>query len=100
MVSSPSFRGTTAQQTAVLWNGVNINSQLTGQTDFNTILSSNFNSISLKYGGGSVLYGTSAIGGSVHLNSGFSNEPGKHHFFQSGYGSFNTYEVSYNYQEN
>src|SRR5690606_15465606 len=25
MVSSPSFRGTTAQQTAVLWNGIEIN---------------------------------------------------------------------------
>ena len=38
-VSSPSFRGTSAQQTAVVWNGININSQLNGQTDFNTILS-------------------------------------------------------------
>src|SRR5690625_7845156 len=37
MVSSPSFRGTTASQTVVLWNGININSQTTGQTDFNTI---------------------------------------------------------------
>lgn len=25
-VSSPSFRGTTAQQTAFVWNGININS--------------------------------------------------------------------------
>src|SRR5690606_21015681 len=32
MVSSPSFRGTTASQTVVLWNGININSQTTGQT--------------------------------------------------------------------
>ena len=28
MVSSPSFRGTTASQTAVIWNGININSQV------------------------------------------------------------------------
>src|SRR5690606_29836730 len=28
MVSSPSFRGTTAQQTSVLWNGIEINSLL------------------------------------------------------------------------
>ena len=26
MVSSPSFRGTTAQQTAFVWNGINVNS--------------------------------------------------------------------------
>ncbi|WP_372756587.1 TonB-dependent receptor, partial [Mariniflexile sp.] len=51
MVSSPSFRGTNASQTAVIWNGININSQLNGQTDFNTISSSNFNSISIRSGG-------------------------------------------------
>jgi iron complex outermembrane receptor protein len=49
MVSSPSFRGTTAQQTAVIWNGININSQLLGQTDFNTITTQDFNSI-VQYG--------------------------------------------------
>mgnify|MGYP006283299591 CR=1 FL=1 len=98
-VSSASFRGTTAQQTAVLWNGININSQLTGQTDFNTLLTSNFKSVNVKYGGGSVLYGTGAIGGSIHLNSGFSTDNDSHHAFQSGYGSFNTYQVSYNFQE-
>ena len=99
MVSSASFRGTTAQQTAVVWNGININSQLTGQTDFNTLLAANFHSIDVKYGGGSVLYGTGAIGGSIHLNSGFSNDGNQHHFLRSGYGSFNTYELNYNFQE-
>src|SRR5690606_13909189 len=69
MVSSPSFRGTTAQQTAVIWNGININSQFNGQTDFNTISSKSFNEIDVKSGGGSVVYGTSAIGGSIHLNN-------------------------------
>src|SRR5699024_7068902 len=29
MVSSPSFRGTNASQTAVIWNGININSIFT-----------------------------------------------------------------------
>ncbi|MEM7382106.1 MAG: TonB-dependent receptor, partial [Bacteroidota bacterium] len=28
MVSSPSFRGTNASHTAVVWNGININSQM------------------------------------------------------------------------
>ena len=42
MVSSASFRGTNAQQTAVVWNGININSQLTGQTDFNTLIPGNY----------------------------------------------------------
>ncbi|MBU7569152.1 MAG: Plug domain-containing protein [Flavobacterium sp.] len=68
MVSSPSFRGTTAQQTAVVWNGININSQLNGQTDFNTITTRDFNSIAVRAGGGSSIYGSSAIGGRIHLN--------------------------------
>ncbi|UCE92629.1 MAG: TonB-dependent receptor plug domain-containing protein, partial [Flavobacteriaceae bacterium] len=35
MVSSISLRGTSASQTGVYWNGIGINSALTGQTDFN-----------------------------------------------------------------
>ena len=69
MVSSPSFRGTTAQQTAVVWNGININSQLLGQTDFNTVSTRGYNSIAVKAGGGSVVYGSGAIGGTIHLNN-------------------------------
>ena len=95
MVSSPSFRGTTAQQTAVIWNGININSQLTGQTDFNTITTRDFQNITVRAGGGSALYGSSAIGGSIHLNNElnfkdhFSNE------LHLNYGSFNTIGANY-----
>lgn len=90
--SSPSFRGTTASQTAVIWNGININSQTSGQTDFNAINSLSFNNITIKAGGGSVLYGSSAIGGSIHLNNDL-------HFYDRfenelflKYGSFNTFD--------
>ncbi|MFD2727323.1 TonB-dependent receptor plug domain-containing protein [Hyunsoonleella rubra] len=69
MVSSPSFRGTNASQTAVVWNGININSQLNGQTDFNTINTTSFDAIDIRSGGGSVQYGSGAIGGSIHLNN-------------------------------
>jgi outer membrane cobalamin receptor len=95
MVSSPSFRGTTAQQTAVIWNGININSQLNGQTDFNTLNTRDFNAVSVRAGGGSVIYGSSAIGGSIHLNSeidyadAFTNE------LRINYGSFNTQGLHY-----
>ena len=99
MVSSPSFRGTTAQQTAVLWNGVNINSNLTGQTDFNTLLTANFGSIDVKFGGGSVVYGTGAIGGSIHLSQNIGKHIEEKHQFQSAYGSFNTFETRYAFQK-
>ncbi|ALM48360.1 TonB-dependent receptor [Flavobacterium psychrophilum] len=95
MVSSPSFRGTTAQQTAVLWNGININSQLLGQTDFNTLTTRDFSSISVKAGGGSVIYGTSAIGGSIHLNNDISFGEKFNNTLKLNYGSFNTKGLHY-----
>jgi vitamin B12 transporter len=95
MVSSPSFRGTTAQQTAVIWNGININSQLNGQTDFNTITTSDFNSITVRAGGGSALYGTSAIGGSIHLNTDLSFKNELSNRLNVNYGSFNTLGFNY-----
>ncbi len=68
-VSSASLRGTSAAQTAVVWNGININSQLNGQTDFNTIATRNYDNLSVRTGGGSIPYGSGAIGGSVHLTN-------------------------------
>lgn len=95
MVSSPSFRGTTAQQTAVIWNGININSQLNGQTDFNTITTRDFSEISVRAGGGSIIYGSSAIGGSVHLNNNLNFGSRFENELRLNYGSFNTIGANY-----
>ena len=95
MVSSASFRGTTAQQTAVIWNGININSQLNGQTDFNTINPTDFTNISIRPGGGSVIYGSGAIGGSIHLNADLKFNTSTSHLFRLNYGSFETFGGNY-----
>jgi vitamin B12 transporter len=96
MVSSPSFRGTNAQQTAVIWNGININSQLNGQTDFNTLNTRNFNTISIRPGGGSIIYGSSAIGGTIHLINSLIFDKDFYNEVRVDYGSFNTLGISYN----
>ncbi len=96
MVSSPSFRGTTASQTAVLWNGININSQFNGQVDFNTINTAGIDQIAVRGGGGSVIYGTGAIGGTVHLNNRLSFNNGFEHELFIQYGSYNTVDARYN----
>lgn len=90
MVSSPSFRGTNAAQTAVIWNGININSVFTGQMDFNTISPLNYSEISIRSGGGGVQYGSGAVGGSIHLNNTYSFN--KINETEGGlrYGSFST----------
>lgn len=90
MVSSPSLRGTNASQTAVIWNGININSVFTGQTDFNIISPLFYDEISIRSGGGGVQYGSGAVGGSVHLNNNFSFKEVDRSEIGLNYGSFST----------
>jgi len=95
MVSSPSFRGTNSSQTAVLWNGININSQLLGQVDFNAISSNSYDNIIVRSGGGSVLFGSGAVGGTVHLENTIDFVKNTEHKFIGNYGSFDTKHLSY-----
>lgn len=98
MVSTPSFRGTNASQTAVLWNGININSQLLGQADFNIISSNSYDNITVRSGGGSVLFGSGAIGGTVHLENRIDFIDKNQHKLVSKYGSFDTKHISYQFK--
>jgi vitamin B12 transporter len=66
-LSTISIRGTTASQTAVLWNGININSPTLGQSDLALLPLYLFDELSVRYGGSSALYGSDAIGGSILL---------------------------------
>jgi outer membrane cobalamin receptor len=95
MTSTVSFRGTTAAQTAVIWNGINVNSLLNGSADFNTFSSPDFNTVSVKAGGGSVSYGSGAIGGTVHLNNNLVFKNNFENDFRLDYGSFNTIGINY-----
>ncbi|MEO5788672.1 TonB-dependent receptor plug domain-containing protein, partial [Gelidibacter sp.] len=97
MVTSPSFRGTTAQQTAVVWNGININSTFLGQTDFSQVNTQNLSEILVRPGGGSTQFGTGAIGGVVYLNNNLSVDQENSHDIRTSYGSFNTKNISTNH---
>ena len=88
--SSARFRGTSASNTVVLWNGININSVGSGQTDFNSLSANTADQIIIKSGGSSLQYGSGAIGGAVHLKDVLTFEPHKDYQFFSSYGSFNT----------
>lgn len=69
MISTVSFRGTSASHTAVVWNGVNINSASLGQSDFSTFPVLASENVSIQYGGSSALYGSGAVGGTINLYS-------------------------------
>jgi vitamin B12 transporter len=67
-LSSIALRGTSAAHTAVLWNGININSPMLGQTDFSLLPTYLLEDITLQYGAAGSQYGSAAIGGTVLLN--------------------------------
>lgn len=68
-LATSSFRGGSANHTALLWNGFNINSPMNGQMDFSLIPANIVSSIHIQYGGTSALWGSGALGGTIHLNS-------------------------------
>ena len=94
MLSSPSFRGTLASHTAVVWNGININSPLTGQTDFNSLPSHGFDQIFIQRGGQSSLFGSGALGGSILLEDTMKFFNNTEQSVQYGYGAYQTHSLS------
>lgn len=68
-LSTTSFRGGNASQTAVLWNGFNLQNAMLGQADLALMPAVLFENIEVEYGGSAALWGTGAVGGSIHLNN-------------------------------
>jgi len=68
-LATPSFRGTSSSHTLVLWNGVPLNSIANGLSDFSSINTLNFTDVFLVHGGNASVFGSGAVGGSIHLNT-------------------------------
>lgn len=75
MLSGIGMRGTSPQHTAVLWNGININSFSLGQADFSILPAVAFDEIKIHSGGGSSRFGSGAFGGAVLLKTGSEENP-------------------------
>lgn len=95
--SSASFRGTSASNTAVIWNGININSINNGQTGFNSLNVSLFDEINIRSGGGSIEFGSGAVGGTIHLNDELHFGNYIKNQLVSSIGSFATYHNLYKF---
>lgn len=68
-LSTPSFRGTSANHTQVEWNGISINSPMLGQTDLAQVPVSQFESLEILYGAATVARTSGAFGGIINLVS-------------------------------
>lgn len=92
-LASTSFRGANAQQTALTWNGFNINSPLNGIFDLSLFPVSAFDEVKIQPGASSALWGSGAMGGSIHL--GHQPDFKKHFNAQAG---FQTGSFGYHYE--
>ncbi|WP_372744028.1 TonB-dependent receptor plug domain-containing protein [Lutibacter sp.] len=95
--STASFRGTSASNTAVVWNGININSINNGQTGFNSLNVSLFDNIDIRSGGGSIEFGSGAVGGTIHLNNDLHFGKYLKNELVASIGSFDTYHNLYKF---
>lgn len=91
MVASLTMRGTSAGHNAVFWNGLPINSPSLGQMDFSILPVEGFDHAQVHFGGSGALYGTDAIGGSVHLSSELAFNQGLSFSISNRFGSFGTF---------
>ncbi|QIX61130.1 TonB-dependent receptor [Hymenobacter sp. BT18] len=87
-LSSSTMRGTSAQHTAILWNGFNVMLPTLGQNDFTLLPLSGVQQVEVQPGPASGLYGSGAIGGTVLLSSPVSWRQGFRGAAQIEVGSF------------
>ena len=93
-IATTSVRGGNASQTAVMWNGLNIQNPMLGQTDLSLIPTLLFENITLEFGGGSTLNGSGAMGGSIQLKNILAFNKGITTKVQMSIGSYNTKKVA------
>lgn len=90
-LTTASIRGTGSNHTAILWNGINLVSPLTGQADLSLVPSTFIDDASIKSGGAASLYGSGSIGGTINLNNKASFDEGLTIKTFTNAGSFATY---------
>ncbi len=68
-LASITMRGGSASQTALLWNGININSPTLGMHDLSIIPIDALDEVKVDFGTQAPLWGSGAISGSIQVNS-------------------------------
>lgn len=86
-----SLRGGTSSRTAVLWNGLNIQSVTDGGSDISLLAAMLSDEMIITYGNSSALAGSGAIGGAIHLNNNPEFKKGLSLKISESLGSFMNY---------
>ena len=85
-----SIRGASSTQTAMLWNGFNIQSPMNALYDASLLPVFFLDEVQVQHGSSGALFGSGAIGGSIHLNNKTVFNNGWQVKYVANYGSFNT----------
>lgn len=85
---APRIRGTNPEHLAVMWNGINVNHAGLGQSNGFNIPMQSTDNVQLLYGGGSVPFGSGAIGGAILMNDRIQFRKEENLEIGSSYGSF------------
>ncbi len=97
-MATTSFRGAGASHTAILWNGFNLQSPMNGQVDLALVPVAFIDNIQLQYGGSGALFGSGAVGGTIHLNNISEFNKGTGFELSKSYGSFKNHRQALNFQ--
>ncbi|MCC6724235.1 MAG: TonB-dependent receptor plug domain-containing protein, partial [Saprospiraceae bacterium] len=87
-LATTSIRGASAGQTAVVWNGFQIQSPMLGLLDWSLLPTAFTDEISLQYGGNGAIWGSGALGGTLLLNNNADFSKKKALQFAASHGSF------------
>lgn len=87
-LATTSIRGGSAGHTAVIWNGLPIQSPMLGQLDLSLLPIDFVDELQIQYGGNSAMWGSGAIGGTILLNNQFRLEKTSKLQYQGSIGSF------------
>ncbi len=92
-----SVRGTSSNQTAVMIDGIKLNSSQNGSVDLGILSTDIANQIEVIRGGASALYGGNAIGGAINVIT--DNNPQENISLSASHGAFGTWRYAGNYAD-
>ena len=90
-LSTTSFRGASAEQTSLLWNGFNIQSPMNATLDLALVPVSLIDQVKVQYGGSGAMWGSGSVSGSIHLDNKPVFGKGLSLQYNNGYGSFHSF---------
>jgi iron complex outermembrane receptor protein len=93
-LATHALRGGNANHTAIFWNGLPLQHPMLGQVDLSLLPLVLADEVEVDYGSSSSLWGSGAVGGSIHLASEPGRQAGWGGSLLGRWGSFHAYDLA------